>query len=259
MESVTIGNLLKQRNAWLKGATPNYEAARQRRELTEMISRHYLTFETVRDLIIEASDAFLRGIDVKIPPFRNAALELRDCMVRHNLVFENSSGNFVTEQEGRKYLSGAWLEELAWLAMLEAGADEALFGQVLGWRVGDYTGENEIDLIARKDDRLAFVSCKALRGELDMQDRKQRNRLMEALHEADNLTDHFGKAGERVAILVTTDLFDEARGTARYNALMGKAAVLDVRVIPLEELGWPKLVAAMKDLWTTNENRGAAA
>jgi hypothetical protein len=31
--------------------------------------------------------------------------------------------------------------------------------------------------------------------------------------------------------------------------LMGKAAVLDVRIIPLEELGWSKLVSVMGELW----------
>jgi hypothetical protein len=52
-----------------------------------------------------------------------------------------------------------------------------------------------------------------------------------------------------VAVLVTTDLFDELRGVPRYNALMGKAAVLDVRIIPLEELQWDKLVQALAGLW----------
>jgi hypothetical protein len=72
---------------------------------------------------------------------------------------------------------------------------------------------------------------------------------MDAIHEADNLADHFGQPGERVAVLVTTDLHDEMRGVPRYAALMGKAAVLDVRIIPLEELGWERLVTAIGDLW----------
>jgi hypothetical protein len=259
MEPESISNLLKHRNAWLKGAAPDHETARQRKELTILISRHYLQFETTRDLIIEASDSFLRGINVSIPQFRGERKAIVDELEKHGLVFRHATGNYITEQEGRKYLSGAWLEELAWLAMLDAGAEEAVFGQVLGWKVGAYSGENEIDLIARRGSRLAFVSCKALRGELDMHDRKHRNRLMEALHEADNLTDHFGRDGEKVAVLVTTDLFDEARGVARYNALMGKAQILDVRIIPLEELGWDKLVLAMQDLWTQKTNEGAAA
>ena len=97
-------------------------------------------------------------------------------------------------------------------------------------------------------DRLAFVSCKALRSELDVNDKKLRNRLMDAVHEADNLAGHFGRQGETVAVVVTTDLFDEMKNAPRYQALMGKAAVLDVRVIALEELVWGRLVDAMREL-----------
>jgi hypothetical protein len=71
---------------------------------------------------------------------------------------------------------------------------------------------------------------------------------MDAVHEADNLCDHFGRNGERVAVIVTTDLFDEIKNSVRYNALMGKAAVLDVRIIALEEMGWDALVKAMAQL-----------
>jgi hypothetical protein len=88
-----------------------------------------------------------------------------------------------------------------------------------------------------------------------MHDRKHRNRLMDAVHEADNLADHFGREGETVAVLVTTDLFDEVKDSPRYMALMGKAAVLDVQLIALEDLTWAKLVAAMRGLWAT---QGAA-
>jgi hypothetical protein len=136
---------------------------------------------------------------------------------------------------------------------MEAGADEALFGQVIGWKVKEFTGENEIDLILREGDRLGFVSCKALRSELDMHDRKHRNRLMDAVHEADNLCDHFGRPGEKVAVLVTTDLFDEVKAAPRYNALMGKAAILDVEIIPLEGISWAKLVSAIQTLFNVEK------
>ena len=71
------------------------------------------------------------------------------------------------------------------------------------------------------------------------------------MHEADNLADHFGERGEKVAVLVTTDLYDEVRDTARYQALMGKAAVLDVQLIALEELGWDRLVEAFQGILST--------
>ena len=149
----------------------------------------------------------------------------------------------------KRYLGGGWLEELAFLAAQDAGAHEATYGQVIGWQVKGFTGENEIDLIMRRNDRLGFISCKALRSDLDIHDRKHRNRLMDAVHEADNLADHFGQPGECVAVLVTTDLHDEIKGAPRYNALMGKAAVLDVRIIPLEELAYDRLVVALESMW----------
>jgi len=43
-------------------------------------------------------------------------------------------------------------------------------------------------------------------------------------------------------------VIDEMRQMPRYTALMGKAAILDVRIIPLEELGWASLVSAMSEL-----------
>jgi hypothetical protein len=170
-------------------------------------------------------------------------------LLKQKLVVKEEHGHAICEVAGRRYLSGGWLEELAWVAAMDAKADEAFYGQCIGWSVKGFHGENEIDLIMRRQGTLGFVSCKALRSELDMHDKKHRNRLMDAVHEADNLCDHFGKPGERVAVLVTTDLHDEIRGVPRYNALMGKAAVLDVRIISLEELGYDHLVAALAGMW----------
>ncbi|HHN73579.1 MAG TPA: DUF1887 family protein, partial [Thermopetrobacter sp.] len=167
---------------------------------------------------------------------------------RHWLVRERQDRFHAADAAARRFLTGGWLEELAWLAAMEAGADEAIYAQGLGWRIGEYYGENEIDVIVRKSDQLGFVSCKALQSEFNSESKKHRNRLMDALHEADNLCDHFGREGERVGILVTTDLIDEARNQPRYMALMGKAAVLDVRIIPLEELEWDPLVAAIGEI-----------
>jgi len=132
---------------------------------------------------------------------------------------------------------------------MHAGADEGLYAQCVGWEVKGFRGENEIDVILRKGERLAFISCKALQSDFDSSNRKLRNRLMDALHEADNLCDHFGRGDDRVGVLVTSDLYDELRGDRpRYQALMGKAAIFDVRIIPLEELEWTRLVQAMGDL-----------
>ncbi len=250
METHSIEALLAVRGAWLKGDTGDQEEALSRKALTCMIADHYATFEQVRDRIFRATESFMRHVEIVPETLTAEGHDIVAALLQHRLVVKEEHGHEICEVAGRRYLSGGWLEELAWLGAIDAHAEEAFYGQVVGWSVKGYTGENEIDLIMRKDQRLAFVSCKALRSVLDMHDRKQRNRLMDAVHEADNLADHFGRPGECVAVLVTTDLFDELRGVPRYNALMGKAAVLDVRLISLEELGYGKLVAALRDMWT---------
>ena len=249
MNSSSIEQLLMRRGAWLKGIKGDEVGAKQRESLSRMISDDYMRFENLRDLMFNLATAVTR--EERDVIFEHPEMgRLLNQMEKVGLIHEGHSGGVDVETKARRYLSGGWLEELVWLAALEAGADEAVFGQVVGWEVKGYTGENEIDLIMRHDDKLAFVSCKALRSELDIHDKKLRNRLMDAVHEADNLCDHFGQHGEKVAVVVTTDLFDELKNLPRYQALMGKAAVLDVRVIALEELVWSKLVDAMRELLT---------
>ena len=249
MNSTTIAELLEGRGAWLKGAAPGVDIAHRRGPMTRRIAENYPLFEKVRDRIFHSTDAFIRQTENIPGILTGEGHALLAEMLGHGLVVRRDDGHEICETAGRRYLSGGWLEELAWHAAREAGAHECVYGQAIGWQAQGFKGENEIDLIARHHKTLAFVSCKALRSSFDIQDRKQRNRLMDAVHEADNLADHFGRQGEKVAVLVTTDLYDEMRGTARYSALMGKAVVLDVRIIPLEELSWEKLVQALAALW----------
>jgi len=254
MNSSTIQKLLELRGAWLKSVKGNDAQARSREALSRWIAQDYVGFERSRDRLFIAenaevaddANAILQHPDVK---------DLLKVMGQVGMAPKITSSGFSLDARARRYLSGGWLEELAWLAALEAGAHEAIHGQVIGWEFQGFTGENEIDLIMRHGKRLSFVSCKALRSELDVNDRKHRNRLMDAVHQADNLADHFGRHGERVGVLVTTDLYDEAKDMPRYQALMGKAAVLDVRVIALEELGWDKLVQALRQLMMEQETR----
>jgi hypothetical protein len=249
MEGHSIEALLAARGAWLKGDTGDQDEAIGRKPLTRMIADHYGTFEQVRDRIFRATESFMRHVEIIPETLSDEGHALVAEMLNHRVVVKEEHGHAICEVAGRRYLSGGWLEELAWLASQDAGAEEAFYGQVIGWSVKGFSGENEIDLIMRKGGNMGFVSCKALRSQLDMHDRKQRNRLMDAVHEADNLADHFGRPGDGVAVLVTTDLHDEIRGVPRYNALMGKAAVLDVRMISLEDLGYDTLVAALRKMW----------
>lgn len=242
-EKHSISSLLARRNAALKGRPGNTERASQRSDLTHMIRRDYPAFEPVRDVLLKR-----HANSTHSGKFENEEALIIEMLSDHGLVSVTEDGHSASHSEAKRYLGGGWLEELAWLAAIEAGADEAVFAQTLSWTAKGYHGQNEIDLIVRKGSRLGFTSCKAVNSDFDSDSRKQRNRLMDTLHEADNLVDHFGLVGDRVAILVTADLIDELRNQPRYIALMGKAAVLDVRVIPLEELGWDKLVSALGEL-----------
>ncbi len=248
MNTPTIESLLKNRGAWPKAIHGDKDAARANQVLTRMIADNYVLFEGVRDHVLHETDDYTHRRVSEHLPLPEGGEALFQSLIDHNIIVPKPGGIFVADSGGRRYLSGGWLEELAWLAAMESGADEATFSQILGWEVKGFHGENEIDLIIRHDDHLTFISCKALRSELDMADRKMRHRLMDAVNEADNLVDHFGVQGERVALIVTTDLFDEMKNEPRYNALMGKAAVLDVHIIALEEMGWDHLVKAIGDL-----------
>ncbi len=239
----SIASLLARRDAALKGVSGDTVLARQRAEITHMIRRDYPAFEPVRDVLLNR-----RASQDRVDGFNDKEMEIVAQLSEHGLVKMENDGHTASHSEAKRYLGGGWLEEMAWLAAIQAGADEAVFAQTLRWTAKGFHGQNEIDLIVRKGSRLGFTSCKAVNSDFDSDSRKQRNRLMEALHEADNLVDHFGRDGDRVAILVTADLIDELRNQPRYIALMGKAAVLDVRVIPLEELGWEKLISALGEL-----------
>jgi len=246
----TIENILAARHAFLKGKGGDKQLAQGRRDLTMAIEHNYPAFEIMRDDLVDQPPARKKPSAAR-PPDPVDFNFLFDSMLSHQLIHRNDDQFLLKDVNARRFMTGGWLEELAWLAAVEAGADEAYYSQLVGWDVDGYSGENEIDVIFRKGERLGFVSCKALRSSLASSDRKHRARMMDAVHEADNLADHFGEPGERVGVLVTTDLFDEDSGSARYEALMGKAAVLDVRVIPLEDIGWNRLVDVMQYLMDT--------
>jgi len=247
MNSTSIEKLLSHRKAKPKGMPGDVVEAKRRAELSQMIAHDYMRFEHLRDMIFHLVTAHALDEHEVISTHPDMAPLLLE-MERFGLIHTANSDKVKIDSRARRYLSGGWLEELAWLASQEAGADEAVFSQVLAWEYEGFRGENEIDLIMRKGGRLALVSCKALKSELDVNDRKLRNKLMDAVYETDSLVDHFGKHGDRVALVVSTGLHDELRHVPRYQALMGKAAVLNVHMIPLEEIVWDRLVHAMHAL-----------
>jgi len=238
----SIASLIARRDAWLDGMGTPLAEAEARAAATRAIAADFPAFERARDGLIGRVAA--RGAGA-LPPALGRALAAAHVIAPVGHAWQPASA------EAHRYLRGGWLEEYIGLAAQAAGADEIRIGQVLGWRAAAYEGRNEIDTIARFGGRLVFASAKALRSRLDAGDIGHRERLMDALQEADNLVDHFGDAASAVLLVVTTDLVDEARHAVRYAQLHGKAAALGVQLVGLEGLGWDALVARFRQTGLT--------
>lgn len=234
-----INVLLSQRGAKLRGMSVLDEWAVRRLELAKLIAKQYPAFDAIRRCIVGNGQCDLSSLDEKGRRFANHLCEAR---------FGSIAGGIYrkpAELLKEKFLRGVWLEELVYHAVMEAGADAAVVSQKVDWVVQQYCGESEIDVIARKGDSLLFVSCKSFRHEYE---KEQASSLMAALHETDNLQDHFGRQGDAAALVVTTDLIDEARNHARYPALFGRALRLDVELISLEDARWVRLVSRFRSI-----------
>ena len=214
-------------------------AAQRHKEASIAISGHYRAFSRIRTRLFKGT----------VHPHQLNPIEacIVEALEATGLAGRTQDGAVrAMTAESRRFITGGWLEEVSCLAAIEAGADEALFGQQIQWQVDNYWGENEIDVIARFGDRLAFYSCKAFGANYKRSNDRSRKKLMEALHEADNLADHFGTEGSFVGLILSTDLYDEYARRPKYEALFGKARALKVDLITLEDLKWARLVKAMK-------------
>ncbi|CAH0343031.1 DUF1887 family CARF protein [Rhizobium sp. CECT 9324] len=235
----TIMELLKARGAYLlPGATEPGRLSR-RLYLSRRIASSYAEFEPIRDGLLGRGELHLTSVA------KAFLVTMEDFGVAHieSGVWRAANG------EARKYLSGGWLEEYVASAVFEARADEVFCGQKIAWEAAGFRGENEVDVLARFGEKLFFCSCKALKLRLEGNDVRTRERLMDALHEADNLADHFARSDALVALAVTTDLIDEARGGVRFEPLHGKGAALGVHILSAEKLSWPVLVREVQRLF----------
>lgn len=144
------------------------------------------------------------------------------------------------------FLRGGWLEEYAWMAFLRAGADAAVFHQPIHWRVDRFEGDNEIDVIVRIGDRLAFVSCKAMRPQPHAANSQNyRATLINFLNEIDAAQDQYGYPWDSAFLFTTTAFKDDGAGGSRFESVLGKARALDVYVLGLEDLPWRHLFPYM--------------
>lgn len=229
---------LRKRGAWFVDRGLEFDRAVDRAPASKAVAANFPVFEHVRDAVVRMEDVVFSD---------PAALTLLDELLACAILVEDGTLASASADTDR-YLRGGWLEELIGLAAIDAGADEVRIGQKVGWIAKGFEGENEIDTIARFGDRLVFVSAKALRSRLADGDVRHRERLMEALQEADNLVDHFGDPNSAVALVVTTDLWDERSREPRYEQLHGKAAALGVRLVTLETVQFESLVDILRKL-----------
>jgi hypothetical protein len=145
------------------------------------------------------------------------------------------------------FLRGQWLEEYVWKAFSCAGVDAATFHQTIHWRVDAFEGDNEVDVIARIGDRLAFASCKAMKPYPNAAGAQNyRGALINFLNEVDNAQDQYGYPWDSAFLFTTTDFSDDGGvGHSRYGSILGKARALDVFVLGLEDIPWHRLFPYM--------------
>jgi hypothetical protein len=232
----SINARFEELNAHLLSAGSSPDVIEQRLYLTKRIGLSYPAFEVLRD-------ALMGRRNLELTPTTKPFLQT---MEDYGIVTLEKGAWQASDGDARRYLSGGWLEEYVAAAAKEAGADEVLCGQKIAWEAGGYRGENEIDVLARFGQNLFFCSCKALKSHLAPHDDRTRERLTAALHEADNLADHFGPSGAVVALAVTTDLINEQQGFVRYEPFHGKAAALNVNILSAEKLVWKTLVREIR-------------
>ncbi len=245
----TIERILSQRGTKFTGRD-SAAVPENRVNTARYLAKNFHAFDKIRSALIKTNNADVSGI---IPDDEKVQKLLETLRANGLVESSGSSYRLCSDILAREFVSGTWLEVMSRKALLEAGVDEAVCSQKLKWQVDEYYGKNEIDAIGRKGKGLVFVSCKAVKAVLPegpgWTGGKQRQQLMRYLDEADNLVDHFGRCGDQVVLVVTTDLIDEARNNkTRYPALFGKARVLDVHLVTLEDLIWKDFVCKLKDI-----------
>ncbi len=239
----SLDALLAKRNARRINRCGDPELARKRLDHSRFLAKHYVAYDALRPHLTNPHD----HPRVERPQRAREAIDyLRD------LGWITSEGTNVwrtsEHQDVAKYLAGGWLEELVYCAHLEAGVDEAYFAQDIEWRVGDVTGKNEIDVIARRGNVLSFTSCKTMRpyrrGDIQV------DHLSAFLTETDYWNIHFADDQGRALLVVTADILDEMHNNrSRYPLLLARATILEVSLAGLEMMPWRTLIGTIEKHW----------
>lgn len=238
----SIAHILARQDVGLHGPAGDPEDARCRASITRMIGENYRIFNALRRQMRRGEEFHLSSA---------AARGLMDALTSQELVTPvvGASGCWMPSAGASPYIDGGWLEELGFLAIEAAGADEALFRQRVEWQALGVLGYNEIDVIARRGERLTLVSCKAAQPDLDAYvDRS--DRMRDFLLETDYWNTHFADGSGQAVLMISTDLIDAARPAPgfRMPSLHARAYVLEVDLVSLDVFRWDMLVDAFRKI-----------
>ncbi|MFA6203151.1 MAG: DUF1887 family CARF protein [Gallionella sp.] len=245
VNSSNVDSLLAKRNTCRIGKAGNHSDAINRLEISKLLANNYEGFNVLRKHLIHPKD------QPKISnPSKNvkSSIELLSDLgwITHvqNGRWEFSKGTASSEYA---FIKGNWLEEYVYCAHIHAGVDEVSYGQEVEWKVGDVIGKNEIDVIARRGDKLSFTSCKT---QHPFPANGSTNQITGFLTEVDYWDTHFANNNGKLLLVVTADFIDEMENNRhRYPLVVARASVLNVDMIGLEDLRWDRLVEKIGMHW----------
>ena len=243
--SSDINDLLAERKTCRIGQSGNHQEALQNLEISKLIAKNYEGFNVLRKHLVHPN------VQPKIVnPTRNvlSSIELLSDLgwIRQN---QRDSWQFIKETSSSEfmYIKGNWLEEYVYCAHIHAGVDEASYGQEVEWQVGDVIGNNEIDVIARRGEKLSFTSCKT---QNPFSSNGSTTKISSFLTEVDYWDTHFAGNTGKLLLVVTADFIDEMeQNRHRYPLVCARASVLNVDMIGLEDLDWDRLVKKVEEHW----------
>jgi len=239
----SIEDLLSLRNTELTGQTGNKDIALSRIDISRFIGENYIDYDSLRSHI---GNHKTNNLVVNKP-----VKKIISYLLEKKLIKSTQPNNYeYYNKDARIYLSGGWLEELIYCAMLETKPDEVLYQQKVKWVVDDITGSNEVDVIARKGDILSFISCKSCHWNYRNEKQSDRNKLRDFLFEADYWDTHFANDKGRAVLVVTQDLIDEEKNNKKRSpTIFARAEVMNVDLVSLDYFEWDKLVGILTNHW----------
>ena len=237
----SIQSILALNKAQMVGVHGNARRALDRLEISKFLALRFEAYNQLRLHLFHPE---------RVPSLRNAGAMTGEVVARlvelgwlkaldrgHSVVVLNQQ---LGEPDVQLYLRGHWLEEYLFCALKHAGSEECYYNQKIQW--GDSAAPSlfEVDVIGRSENRLVFVSCKAInpRASAGMST-ELRAFMSEALS-----WDHLFARGEAAVIVATTaDFIDERRKALRFAPLIEQASYLGEVLIGEEHLPWDVLLA----------------